>query len=212
MGARSICGSLTAEQGLALRPRRQAFADRYLGSLQPTDPLQAVAGVQPLAGVTGFSEADDRRWSNFVARLAITPPGIVDGGGTVAIDPEKAEVKGASARAAVRLTDWLRLTAEYTFDRGDPAPLRTPLEAYTGGLTAQLGPAWELGYGLRYDAKREVFLENRLDVTYKTCCWQAKISYIHREGLGPDATATGRTTDDDIRFTVELLGFRRGGP
>jgi len=24
--------------------------------------------------------------------------------------------------------------------------------------------------------------------------------------------ATGRTTDDDIRFTVDLLGFKRGGP
>jgi hypothetical protein len=90
--------------------------------------------------------------------------------------------------------------------------LRTPLEGYIGNLTATLGPAWELGYGLRYDAKREVFLENRVDATYKTCCWQAKISYTHREGLGPDATATGRTTDDDIRFTVELLGFKRGGP
>jgi hypothetical protein len=26
------------------------------------------------------------------------------------------------------------------------------------------------------------------------------------------AAATGRTTDDDIRFTVDLLGFKRGGP
>ncbi len=204
--------SLTAEQGLALRPRRRAFADRYLASLQPADPLQAVAGVQPLAGVSGFSEADERRWSNFVARLAITPPGIIDGGGTIALDPENSEIKEASARATVRLTDWLRLTAGYTFDQGDPAPFRTPLEGYLGSLTAQLGPAWDLGYSLRYDAKREVFLENRVDATYKTCCWQAKISYIHREGLGPDATATGRTKDDDIRFTVELLGFKRGGP
>ncbi len=204
--------SLTAEQGLALHARRRTFADRYLASLQPADPLQAVTGVQPLTGLPGFSDADERRWSNFVLRVAITPPGIVDGGGTVALDPENAEIKEASARAGVRLADWLRLTAGYTFDRGDPAPLRTPLEGYTGGLTAQLGPAWELGYGLRYDAKREVFLENRVDATYKTCCWQAKISYIHREGLGPDATATGRTTDDDIRFTVDLLGFKRGGP
>jgi LPS-assembly protein len=204
--------SLTAEQGLALHPRRRAYSDLYLSSLQPTDPLQAVTGVQPRADATGFSEADERRWSNFVLRLAITPPGIVDGGGTLAIDPENAEIKEGSARATVRLADWLRLTAGYTYDRGDPAPLRTPLEGYIGNLTATLGPAWELGYGLRYDAKREVFLENRVDATYKTCCWQAKISYTHREGLGADATATGRTTDDDIRFTVELLGFKRGGP
>jgi LPS-assembly protein len=204
--------SFTAEQGLVLRPRRRTFADTYLASLQPADPLQAVTGVQPLAGVVGFSEAEERRWSNFVLRVAITPPGIVDGGGTVALDPEDSEIKEASARAGVRLADWLRLTAGYTYDRGDPAPLRTPLEGYVGNLTATLGPAWELGYGLRYDAKREIFLENRVDVTYKTCCWQAKISYTHREGLGPDATATGRTTDDDIRFTVDLLGFKRGGP
>ena len=205
--------SLTAEQGLALHTRRRTFADRYLASLQPADPLQAVTGVQSLGAVVpGFSEADERRWSNLVARLSITPPGIVDGGGTLAIDPEHAEIKEGSARATVRLADWLRLTAGYTFDRGDPAPLRTPLEGYVGSLTAQLGPAWEVGYGLRYDAKREVFLENRVDATYRTCCWQARISYIHREGLGPDATATGRSTDDDIRFTVDLLGFKRGGP
>lgn len=201
--------SFTADQGLTLRTRRRTFANRFLASLQPSDPLQAVTGVQPLAGVPGFSEAEEQRWSNFILRFAITPPGIVDGGGTVALDPEDSEIKEASARAGVRLTDWLRLTAGYTFDRGEPAPLRTPLEGYIGNLTATLGPAWELGYGLRYDAKREVFLENRVDVTYKTCCWQAKLSYIHREGLGPDATATGRTTDDDIRFTVDLLGFKR---
>ncbi len=79
-------------------------------------------------------------------------------------------------------------------------------------LVVQRGAAWTVTDGYRPDAKREVFLENRVDATYKTCCWQAKISYIHREGLGPDATATGRTTDDDIRFTVDLLGFKRGGP
>ncbi|MBI2081884.1 MAG: LPS assembly protein LptD [candidate division NC10 bacterium] len=204
--------TVTAEQGVALRPRRRTFADRYLASLQPTDPIRTVANVVPLGGTPGFSEADERRWSNFVLRVAITPPGIVDGGGSVALDPENAEIKEANGQASLRLTEWLRLSAGYTFDRGDPAPLRTPLEGYVGTLTATFGPAWEVGYGLRYDAKREVFLENRVDVTYRTCCWQAKISYFHREGLGVDATATGRTKDDDFQFTVDLLGFKRGGP
>jgi hypothetical protein len=202
--------SVAAEQGLALHPRRRTFADRYLASLQPTDQIRAVEGVQAIAG--GFSQAEERRWSNFVVRVAITPPGIVDGSGTIAIDPETTEIKGGSGRASLRPADWLRLTAGYTFDRGDPAPLRTPLEGYVGSLAAELGPAWSLGYGVRYDARREVFLENRVDVTYKTCCWQTTISYTHREGLGPDATSTGRTNDDDIRFTVDLLGFKRGGP
>jgi len=201
--------SLTAEQGVPLHPRRRTFADRYLASLQPTDQIRAVESVQAIAG--GFSTADERRWSNFVARVAITPPGIVDGGGSIALDPENSEIKGASGRATLRPADWLRLTAGYSFDRGVPAPLRTPLEGYVGSLAAQLGPAWSLGYGVRYDASREVFLENRVDVTYRTCCWQATITYMHREGLGPDATATGRTKDDDIRFTVDLLGFKRAG-
>lgn len=204
--------TVTAEQGLALRPRRRLYADRYLETLAPTDPLRAVETAQSPVPATGFSEADERRWSNFVLRVAITPPGIVDGGGSVALDPEKSEIVEANARAGVRLADWLRLAAGYTFDRGDPAPLRTRLEGYVGSLVATLGPAWEAGYSLRYDSKREVFNENRVDLTYRTCCWEAKFSYIHREGLGPDATSTGRSKDDDFRFTVDLLGFKRGGP
>ena len=79
-------------------------------------------------------------------------------------------------------------------------------------LVAERGRAGEACYGLRYDGERELFLENRVDLTYRTCCKEAKVSYIHRERLGPDATATGRTKDDDIRLTVDLLGFKRGGP
>ena len=187
--------TLTLETSLTPDAQTRTFSDLYLDSLQPEDIKQAVEeGRVAIPGRPGFSKATERDFANVVARMSITPlwwPVSLDLSGS--LNPETGNIETGNGRLNASYEDIASLSLGYTFSRaGDQ-------EAWIGEVHVPLLEGTRLSYLGRYDAERDVFVEQQVGLIYQTCCWALSILYTHRDTENPE------DPPDDIRFNIELL-------
>lgn len=186
--------SLTLSQSYNLDPREREFSDIYLGSLTPERTDQSVKNIRSLGD--GFSTAMERRFSNIVAELGITPFPFLGLKASTGYNPE--ENRMDSLNTSLRMTypgrGYVELASSYVRDQG--------VQAYTGNINVIFGKGLSLDMLTRYDGERGVLLENNLGVRYETCCWGLTIRYIHRGAV------EARPAEDHFRIFFELkTGF-----
>lgn len=182
--------SLTISQAYNLTPKERDFSDIYLGSLTPERIDQSVKDIRSIGD--GFSRATERKFSNIVADLALTPSPLFTFKATAGYNAK--ENQADSINANLRLNypgrGFVELGSSYV--RGQQ------VQAYTGTLKADLGKGLSLDLLTRYDASRSVLLENNLTLKYATCCWEVSLRYIHRGAV--DA----RPAEDHFGVVFEL--------
>lgn len=186
--------SLTLSQSYNLDPKEREFSDIYLGSLAPERTDQSVKDIRSLGD--GFSTAMERRFSNIVAELSITPFSFFGLKASSGYNPE--EKRMDSLNTNIRITypgrGYLELASSYVRDQA--------VHAYTGNINVNFGKGLSMDMLTRYDGERGVLLENNLGLKYETCCWGLTIRYIHQGAV------EARPAEDHFRIFFELkTGF-----
>ncbi|MFQ5801445.1 MAG: LPS-assembly protein LptD [Candidatus Methylomirabilales bacterium] len=198
--------TLTLETSVAPDPQTRTFTNLFLSSLQPENITQAVEKDRrpiPVPGRPGFSKATERDVANIVGRMSITPPWPLSLDISGSLDPETNEIETGNARMNASYKDVASFVLGYTFSR--QAESRQEQETLIGQLDLTILEGTRLTYLGRYDAEREVFVEQQAGLIYQTCCWALNIIYTRRE------TEEEQDPEDDIRVNFEILtaGSRR---
>jgi LPS-assembly protein len=182
--------SLTIEQSVNLQPQVREFSDIYLAGLTPERVDQAVENVRSLGN--GFSQAEERVWSNTVVRGYVNPVPGLGLRGAIAINPEGPRADGISGGLEYRWSDRLWMEIGHAYVRGRQA----------NGLVARLGlqatRAILLDFSTRYDGVSGSFLEHGAGLKYTSCCWEVSFRYTHRAELPT------RTAENDFKVSFDL--------
>ena len=193
--------TFSLDQSVNLDPEEREFSNLFLTALTPERIDQAVENVKPLEG--SFSKAKERRWSDLVANLVLTPFPLLAFRGTFGFNPEegRGDVTNASLRFTYPGVGFVELGESHILKEALLLEPRQAVNAWIGRLN--LGPFRGLSLDLfsRFDAERGVFLETQAVLQYATCCWGVSFRYANRSGI-PGI----RDSDNDFRVTVELRG------
>lgn len=193
--------TFSLDQSVNLDPEEREFSNLFLTALTPERIDQAVKDVTPLD--QGFSKAKERRFSNLVANLVLTPSPFLAFRGTFGFNPE--ESRGDVTNARLQFTypgvGFVELGESHILREALLLEPRQAVNAWIGRLN--LGPFRGLSLDLssRLDAERGVFLETQAVLQYATCCWGVSFRYANRSGI-PGI----RDSDNDFRVTLELRG------
>ncbi len=186
----SELASLSVEQGINLQPRVREFSDVYLAGLTPERVDQAVEKVRPLGN--GFSQAEERVWSNTVVQGQVNPAPWLSLRGAVALNAEGPRAEGISSGLEYRWRDrfWMNVGHAYVRDR------------QANGVVASLGvratQAILLDFLTRYEAGEGNFLEHQAGLKYTTCCWEVTFRFTHRSELPT------RSAENDFKITFDM--------
>ncbi len=164
--------SLNVAQSWNMQPQTRPFSNVYLTGLTPERVDQAVNILQPLSN--GFSEVQERVWSNLVFNTTLSPiPGVALRG-TLALNTETKQTDAINAVARVRRSDLLTLDAGYTYDRGRQA------NGVVGRMEFQATKTIRLNLVTQYDVHTSTLMENDVGIRYTSCCWEVRLGYIYR--------------------------------
>ena len=186
----SEVGSLIVEQGINLQPRVREFSDVYLAGLTPERVDQAVENVQSLGN--GFSQAQERVWSNTVVRGQVSPLPGLSLRGAVALNAEGPRADGISSDLEYRWQDRFWMNVGQTFVRGRQA------DGVVARLGVQATKSIVLDYLTRYDGVAGNFLEHQGGLKYTSCCWEVNLRYTHRAELPT------RSAENDFKITFDM--------
>ena len=187
----SELASFAFEQSLNLQPRVREFSDVYLTGLTPERVDQALKNVRPLGG--GFSQAQERVWSNTVLSGQINPHPMVGLRGVVAVNPEAVRTDGVSAGASFNWPGLLQVNLDHTFVRNQQA------SGFVATAIVQAARGVSLDYLTRYEALSGTFMEHGIGVRFsRSCCWDLTLRYTHRSELET------RAADNEFRFAVDI--------
>lgn len=186
--------TLSVETSISPDPRKRTFSDLFLDSLQPEDITQAVEDDRrPLPDRPGFSKATERDFANIVGRMSITPPWPVSFNISGSFNPETRDVETGNAGLNASYKDVASFGLGYTFSRtGDQ-------ETWIGQVGLTILEGTRLSYLGRYDAERQVLVEQQAGLIYQTCCWALNVIYTRRD------TESDKDPDSDIRVNFELF-------
>ena len=200
--------SLTLENSVNLDQERRTFSDNFLGSLQPENTIQAVKDRRPKPNHPGFSTAQERRFSDLVASLSVTPPWPLEFRGSVAWNPEDDMIDTINVGVGTGYPGLVKVDATYTFKNPDTFAfqnIQEGREGVMGRVTVTPIEQLHLSYLLRYDLEFDRFQENQVEARYQTCCWAVSLLLTRREtSIGREGNVV-RETEDDIRLVFELL-------
>ncbi|HWU40687.1 MAG TPA: hypothetical protein VN203_23820, partial [Candidatus Acidoferrum sp.] len=159
-------------QSWNMQPRTRPFSNVYLAALTPERVDQAVNVVQDLGN--GFSQVNERVWSNLVFNTTISPiPGAALRG-TLALNPSNWTPDAINTIVQVKRSDLLTLDAGYTYDRGRQA------NGLVGRVEWQALKSIRLNFLTSYNAHTNSFNENDVGIRYSSCCWEVRLGYIYR--------------------------------
>ncbi len=183
--------SFSLSQSYNLNPQNRTFSDIYLSALTPERFDQAVREQTTVPilrnGVsTGFSQVQERRFSNLVGDLRASPFQNLTFYGIAAINTEEDRVDGIEAGVRVAVPEYGRVELAHSFIRGqETAGLPGPFSnrensGVVGRLLLTPIKNVAINYLGRYNSLRDESLENNVVVTYATCCWMMGIHYLNR--------------------------------
>lgn len=159
-------------QSWNMQPQTRPFSNVYLTGLTPERVDQAVNIIQPLSN--GFSEVQERVWSDLVFNTTLSPiPGAALRG-TLALNTETKQTDAINAVARFRRSDLLTLDAGYTYDRGRQA------NGVVGRMELQATKTIRLNLLTQYDVHTSTLMENDVGIRYTSCCWEVRVGYLYR--------------------------------
>lgn len=159
-------------QSWNMQPQTRPFSNVYLTGLTPERVDQAVNIIQPLSN--GFSEVQERVWSDLVFNTTLSPiPGAALRG-TLALNTETKQTDAINAVARFRRSDLLTLDAGYTYDRGRQA------NGVVGRMELQATKTIRLNLVTQYDVHTSTLMENDVGIRYTSCCWEVRVGYLYR--------------------------------
>ncbi len=182
--------SLMVEQGINLQPRVREFSDVYLAGLTPERVDQAVENVQSLGN--GFSQAQERVWSNTVVRGQVSPLPGLSLRGAVALNAEGPRTDGISSGLDYRWQERFWVGVGQAYVRGRQA------DGVVAHLGVQATTAILLDFLTRYEGTTGNFLEHQLGLKYTSCCWEVNFRFTHRSELPT------RPEENDFKVTFDL--------
>lgn len=176
-------------QSWNMQPRTREFSNVYLAGLTPERVDQAVNVLRDLGN--GFSQVQERVWSNLVFNTTLSPiPGAAVRG-TVALNPKDWTPDAINSGIELRRSDLLTLEIGSTYVRDQKA------NGMIGRIELHATKTILLDFLTRYDVHQS-FLENSAGLRYSTCCWEVGIRYTHRI-RGPNERA-----EDSVHVTFDL--------
>ncbi len=185
--------SLSLSQSYNLNPQERTFSDIYLNALTPERIDQAVRQETTSLG-NGFSEAQERRFSNLVADLRASPFQNLGFYGVVAINTEENRVDGIEAGVRYAFPEYGRIELAHSFIRDRES------SGVVGRLLLTPIKNVAITYFGRYDSLNDRSLENNVVVTYSTCCWMIGVHFINLSEI-PGV----RESENSVNFFFELL-------
>jgi hypothetical protein len=155
-----------------MQPRTRQFSNAFLAGLTPERVDQRVNVLQDLGN--GFSQVQERVWSNLVFNTTLSPiPGAAFRG-TLALDPKDWTPDAINAGVQLRRPDLLTLDIGSTYARDQQANgliSRIELHATKTILLDLL---------TRYDIHSSSLLENSASLRYTSCCWEVNLKYTSK--------------------------------
>jgi LPS-assembly protein len=177
-------------QSWNMQPRTRQFSNVYLTGLTPERVDQAVNVFQDLGN--GFSQVQERVWSNLVFNTTLSPiPGAAFRG-TLALNPKDWTPDAINAGVQFRRPDLLTLEIGSTYARDQEA------NGMIGRIELHATKTILLDFLTRYDVHSSSFLENGVGLRYSSCCWEFGIRYTHRT-RGPN-----QRTEDSVHVSFDL--------
>jgi LPS-assembly protein len=200
--------SLSLSQSYNLNPQERTFSDIYLNALTPERIDQAVREQTTIPilrnGVsTGFSQVQERRFSNLVADLRASPFQNLAFYGVAGINTEENRVDGIEVGVRVAYPEYGRVELAHSFIRGHGLPdpfSNQDTSGVVGRLLLTPIKNVAINYLGRYDSLNERSLENNVVVTYATCCWMIGVHFINLSEI-PGV----RASENSVNFFFELL-------
>ncbi len=190
--------SLDIAQSWNMQPRTRQFSNIYLTGLTPERVDQAVDVGQDLGN--GFSQVQERVWSNLVFNVGLSPVPAVALRGTVALNPENWTPDAINAGVELRRSDILTLETGYTYARGQQA------NGFVARIEVHVTKTILLNFLTRYNAFSNTFMENSFTLRYTSCCWSAglKFTYLAEGSNGKPQTSVHLTFD--LKFPGAVTG------
>lgn len=176
-------------QSWNVQPRTRQFSNVYLAGLTPERVDQAVNVVQDLGN--GFSQVQEREWSNLVFNTTVSPVPGAAVRGTLALNPKDWTPDAINGGIELRRSDLLTLEIGSTYARGEQA------NGMIGRIELHVTKTILLDFLTRYDAHQS-FLENSVLLRYSSCCWEVALKYTHRL-RGPN-----ERPEDSVHVTFDL--------
>jgi LPS-assembly protein len=195
--------SLSLSQSYNLNPQSRTFSDIYLSALTPERFDQAVREETTRSLGNGFSQVQERRFSNLVADLRASPFQNLTFYGVAGINTEENRVDGIEAGVRVAYPEYGRVELAHSFIRGHGLPdpfSNQDTSGVVGRLLLTPIKNVAINYLGRYDSLRDVSLENNVVVTYATCCWMIGVHFINLSEI-PGV----RASENSVNFFFELL-------
>ena len=183
-------GTLDILQSWNMQPRTRQFSNVYLAGLTPERVDQAVNVLQDLGN--GFSQVQERVWSDLVFNATLSPiPGAAVRG-TLALNPKDGTADAINAGVQLRRPDLLTLEIGSTYARGQDA------NGVVGRIELHMTKMILLDFLTRFDVHTSTFMENSGSIRYSSCCWEVRVKYIYRN-KGPN-----EKSENAVHVTFEL--------
>ncbi|MGD0263994.1 MAG: LPS assembly protein LptD [Candidatus Methylomirabilota bacterium] len=177
-------------QSWNMQPRTRQFSNVYLAGLTPERVDQAVNVLQDLGN--GFSQVQERVWSDLVFNTTLSPiPGAAFRG-TLALNPKDWTPDAVNAGIELRRSDLLTLEIGSTYAAYQQA------NGVVGRIELHPTKTILLDFLTRYNVNSSDFLENGVLLRYSSCCWEVGIKYTHRM-RGPN-----QRPEDNVHVTFDL--------
>jgi hypothetical protein len=173
-----------------MQPRTRQFSNVYLAGLTPERVDQAVNVLQDLGN--GFSQVQERVWSDLVFNTTLSPiPGAAFRG-TLALNPKNWTPDAVNTGIELRRSDLLTLEIGSTYAAYQQA------NGVVGRIELHATKTILLDFLTRYNVNSSNFLENGVLLRYSSCCWEVGIKYTHRM-RGPN-----QRPEDNVHVTFDL--------
>ncbi len=189
-------------QSWNMQPRTRQFSNVYLAGLTPERVDQAVNVLQDLGN--GFSQVQERAWSNLVFNTTLSPiPGAAFHG-TLALDPKDSTPDAINTSVLLRRADLLTLEIGSTYARDQQA------NGMIGRITMHVTKTILLDFLSRFDVHSQSFFENSAGLRYSTCCWEFTFKYTHRKIGSNDKPEDSVHVSFDLKSSVQPPGRWEG--
>jgi len=90
-----------------------------------------------------------------------------------------------------------------TFNPGAGVPEASSIHFLQGALTVEVWRNLTLKVNTNWDLRTDTFVESRFGLDFKFDCWALSVAFVKRSR----DIATGQTADDELRFSLHLLGL-----
>jgi LPS-assembly protein len=183
-------------------------------SLEGTEAARVDLARFTVAHAYDFENA---RWGNLAGDLLVQPGGMVRFRGDVSYNVEHGIFQAGTTDVAVTfpyvtanvgtrydrrfpfIPEWVELPG--TWNPSLAIPERASVNFLQGGFSAELWKNLVARASTNWDLQTDRFVESRFGVDLKWDCWALLVEYIRR-----DAQAAGQSGDNEVRFSVNLLG------